>query len=78
LTKPEVVETKPKLNEPVKKVELFNVEDCIKSYNYYNEHIVDFCLGKANNFLEKPFQSLNHIEIDLNDTNFFSEKLEVM
>lgn len=49
----------------------------LDEYSYYNEHIVDFCLGVENNFLERQFSDFNRIEIDLSNQSFFAEKLEV-
>ena len=49
----------------------------LENYNYYNEHIVDFCLGKDDNFITKPFQEFNRIEIDLSSPANFFEKLEI-
>lgn len=49
----------------------------LDEYSYYNEHIVDFCLGVENNFMERQFSDFNRIEIDLSNPSFFAEKLEV-
>jgi hypothetical protein len=38
---------------------------------------MDFCLGKENTFLDKPFNEFNRIEIDLTNRAFFAEKLEI-
>lgn len=53
-------------------------QQLISDYSYYNEHIVNYCLGRENNFLQQSFQEFNRIEVDLSDPSLFAEKLEVM
>ncbi|CAD8107723.1 unnamed protein product [Paramecium primaurelia] len=70
------------LDEGFKQVEIDKKEQefqkALDNYSYYNKEIVEFCMGYKENFLSKSFQTYNKVEIDLQNRQFFSEKLEVL
>ncbi|CAK78433.1 unnamed protein product (macronuclear) [Paramecium tetraurelia] len=53
-------------------------QKALDNYSYYNKEIVEFCMGQKDNFLSKSFEAYNRVEIDMQNRQFFSEKLEVL
>ncbi|CAK63292.1 unnamed protein product (macronuclear) [Paramecium tetraurelia] len=69
-------------DESYKQVEIDKKEqefqNALDNYSYYNKEIVEFCMGHKDNFLSRSFQTYNRVEVDLQNRQFFSEKLEVL